>query len=280
MAVFCPEGGGACSLRSRRLRERPDCAGRRVAPRRRLETTAPSPRASRRVGSPLAPARWHRRPSGRSFAPKAVPDPHAPVQWLLLPAGRISPPPPRCRLKRSRGPATEPPGPGFNVSSRRVGVSNRQAGASGHASLGRGNPARGPGRGVGDPAKRETPRGPGTGRAAGSRPRESRSAASPACGGTSKQRGAAHPLGNTKHSRSSRKGTGSEPAGQKTTTEWKKDVSLARHCGRDRSGVRLSPWCRLAGQLLGVRPSGDRPAQAGPGRAGVPVCPCALGGDV
>ena len=78
--------------------------------------------------------------------------------------------------------------PGFNVSSRRVGVSNRQAGASGHVSRGRGDPARGPGRGVGDPAKRETPRGPGTERAAGSRSRESRRAAS---GGEQATRGRA-----------------------------------------------------------------------------------------
>jgi len=57
---------------------------------------------------------------------------------------------PRSRMKRSRGPATEPPGPDFNVSSRRVGVSNRQAGASGHGSRDRGDPVRGPGRGFGD----------------------------------------------------------------------------------------------------------------------------------
>ena len=59
---------------------------------------------------------------------------------------------PRSRLKRSTGPATEQLGPGFNVSSRRVGVSNRPAGASGHVSRDRGDPARGPGRGVGDAA--------------------------------------------------------------------------------------------------------------------------------
>jgi len=85
---------------------------------------------------------------------------------------------PRSRLKRSRGPATEPPDPGFNVSSRRVGVSNRQAVASGHVSRDRGNPARGPGRGVGDAASCEHRGVPGPGRAAGSRSRESRSAAS------------------------------------------------------------------------------------------------------
>jgi len=85
---------------------------------------------------------------------------------------------PRSRLKRSRGPATEQLGPGFNVSSRRVGVSNRPAGASGHVSRNRGDPARGPGRGFGDAASCGHRGVPGPGRAAGSRSRESRSAAS------------------------------------------------------------------------------------------------------
>ncbi len=101
---------------------------------------------------------------------------------------------PRSRMKRSRGPATEQPGPDFNVSSRRVGVSNRQAGASGHASLGRGDPACGPGRGVGDAVlcgHRGAPaRAVLLGRGRGSL--EAQRA------GASKRRAAAHPLGKTK----------------------------------------------------------------------------------
>jgi hypothetical protein len=65
--------------------------------------------------------------------------------------------------------------------------------------------------------------------------------------------------------------------------EWKEEtmcVRLACRVGRRGSGVRLSPWCKLAGQLLRVRPSGNHPAAAGPGRAEVLARPCAFGGDV
>jgi len=133
--------------------------------------------------------------------------PHAPASWLHPPAGWSSPPSPRCRLKRSRGPATEPPDPGFNVSSRRVGVSNRQAGASGHASLDRGDPACGPRRGVGDAASCGHRGAPardallGRGRGSLGAPRA----------GASKRRGAAHPLGKRK------------PAGQRTASRSDKE---------------------------------------------------------
>jgi len=154
---------------------------------RRAQPSDPPPHATEPCRSPRGPSWFGLRPPTSPRSDRHARDPHAPARWLRPPAGRISPQPP-SRMERSGGPGTEEFGPGFNVSSRRVGVSNRQASASGHDSLDRGDPARGPGRGVGDPAKRETPRGPGTGRAAGSRSRESRSAAS---GGEQATRGRA-----------------------------------------------------------------------------------------
>ena len=154
---------------------------------RRAQPSGPPPHATEQDIPRRGPSLFAESHASDTPPRDAARDPHAPAKWLLSPAGRISPQPP-SRMERSGGPGTEEFGPGFNVSSRRVGVSNRQASASGHDSLDRGDPARGPGRGVGDPAKRETPRGPGTGRAAGSRSRESRSAAS---GGEQATRGRA-----------------------------------------------------------------------------------------
>jgi hypothetical protein len=78
------------------------------------------------------------------------------------------------------------------------GYSNRQAGASGHLSRDRGDPARGPGRGFGDAAScghRGAPaRNALLGRGRGSLGAQR--------AGASKRRGAAHPLGKTKPSRS------------------------------------------------------------------------------
>ncbi len=119
---------------------------------------------------------------------------------------------PHSRMKRSRGPATEQPGPDFNVSSRRVGVSNRPAGATGHTSGGCGYPARGSGWGIGDAASCGHRGDPGPRRAAGSQPKESWRAAS---GGEQAPRGRAL-AGQKKASRSEKEEADrSEPAGQR-----------------------------------------------------------------
>jgi len=139
---------------------------------------------------------------------------------------------PRSRMKRSRAPATGQLGPGFNVSSRRVGVSNRPAGASGHASRGRGDPARGPGRGVGAavccghrgaPARDALP---GRGRGSLGAPRA----------GASKRRGAAHPLGKTEPSRSEETNYGRAPAWQERASS-----SDKARCRRTHPGRRMTP---------------------------------------
>ncbi len=64
--LVCPVGGFARPLRSRRLRDRPDSACRRGAPRRRREPAARSPHAGQRVGDPARSGGMASPPSGRS----------------------------------------------------------------------------------------------------------------------------------------------------------------------------------------------------------------------
>ena len=158
------------------------------------------------------------------------------------PRGGIHPHP-RSRMKRSRGPATEPPGPDFNVSSRRVGVSNRQAGASGDASLDRGDPACGPRRGIGDAASCGHRGAPardallGRGRGSLGAPR-----VPPAAGRASDEEPRTRlakedPWGNKETSRSERERPGCEPAWQNTAvTQWKHRSRLQAR------GARGKPW--------------------------------------
>jgi hypothetical protein len=105
----------------------PACGGTQPGMR---TLAVPLPRMRRSVGSSVSTRR-----SGRSVPARFG-------AMALLARGADLPTTPRSRLKRSIGPATEQLGPGFNVSSRRVGVSNRPAGASGHTSGGCGDPAR------------------------------------------------------------------------------------------------------------------------------------------
>ena len=94
-ALFCRAGarpGSSCSLREAlsypagleqslglrierspptRLRMRPECAARRVDPRRRREAAAPYPHDGQRVGDPHAPARWLLPPAGPASPPSA-----------------------------------------------------------------------------------------------------------------------------------------------------------------------------------------------------------------
>jgi hypothetical protein len=129
---------------------------------------------------------------------------------------------PRSRMKRSRGPATEQPGPDFNVSSRRVGVSNRPAGASGHPSGGCGLPSGRTAWGIAGVASYEQRGAPPRDVPARSQPEESWRAAS---GGEQATRGRA-PVGhNKKPLGGDREGATCEPArtGKEiTSTKWKR----------------------------------------------------------
>ena len=97
------------------------------------------------------------------------------------------------------------------------GYSIRQAGVppGGHVSGDRGDPARGPGRGVGDPAKRGHRGAPARDALLG-RGRRSLGAQR---AGASKRRGAAHPPGKTKPPRSGEKKPPPSPWGKTTTSQ-------------------------------------------------------------
>jgi hypothetical protein len=144
----------------------------------RAQSSDPPPHATEQERPALGPLAVRKKPTPAT-PHRGTParDPHAPAQWLLSPAGRMSPPPPFatvllrwCRQclwaagKDPRGGCQRPCLPRPRGPSVRTGLGCRLR------------------------RRLRTPRGPGTGSAAGSRPRESRSAVS---GGEQATRGRA-----------------------------------------------------------------------------------------